>query len=114
MVEAVKHVIEFLRRSVIFGSIYRIPIRVEFSWFLVFALLVVLVAVNIPAETPISPIARLIVSAFTIGVFFMTLLAHELAHAFMARRKGIGGQGDSSSSFWRGSNLEKGAGHSGC
>ena len=89
MVGAVNSVRDFLKRSIVLGSLYGIPVRVDYSWFFVFVALIWLVAVYVPGKIPLTSSARILLALVTVTVFFLTLLAHEIAHAFAARREGI-------------------------
>ena len=89
MVDAIKHVQDFFRRSFVFGSIYGIPLRIDYTWCVVFFLLIWLVAAYMTGDVNLTFLARTVLSVLTVTVFFVTLLAHEYAHAFVARREGI-------------------------
>ncbi|MHB9131747.1 MAG: M50 family metallopeptidase [Armatimonadota bacterium] len=73
------------------GSIGGITIRVDFSWFIIFALFVFMLAsVVFPTFAPGIPASGYWLTAFiTTILFFGSVLAHELSHALVARRSGI-------------------------
>ncbi len=77
--------------SVSLGRIFSIPIRLDYSWFLIFILLTWLLAGSYyPAEYPGSPAAEYwILGAVTAGMFFASVLLHELGHSVAAKRSGI-------------------------
>ena len=72
---------------------YGIPVRIDYRWFFVFALVVWLIVANlrhgtatIPATHPASAIFLGILTTFAL---FLSVFGHELAHALMARIEGI-------------------------
>jgi Zn-dependent protease len=73
------------------GSVAGFEIRVDLSWVVLFVLLVWTFATSaFPASVPGLGLATYLVMAFaTTALFFASLLAHELSHAFAARAKGI-------------------------
>ena len=73
------------------GSIFGFEIRIDFSWFIIFFLILWSFSTRVfPAQIPGQP-AELYFVMGTIAalLFFASLLAHELAHSFVARSKGI-------------------------
>lgn len=89
MLSFLKGTLEFLRRRAHLGEFSGIPIHINYSWFPVFVVLSFLLASSIPTTFISSSFARLVFGAFTVVIFFGTLLIHEFAHAVMARREGI-------------------------
>lgn len=77
-----------LRQGVPLGRILGIPIRLDYSWFLVVALLTWALADSyFPAEyTGWPPALYWLVGALTALAFFASLLLHELGHSFVALR----------------------------
>src|SRR5512139_200005 len=73
------------------GSVFGIEVRLDASIVLIFALIVVSLAESLfPSWHP--DWSRLLTWATATGaavVFFASLLAHELSHSLMARRRGI-------------------------
>ena len=69
-----------------------IPIRIHYSWFVIFFLLTASLARYIfPDLYPNwSNLAYWLVGLVTSLLFFASLLTHEMAHSFVAMRKGIG------------------------
>ena len=90
MTKFVRPTLEFLRRRALLGQVAGIPVRINYSWFVVFAVLSVLLASSIPDTLILNNLARLIFGAFTVMIFFGTVFLHEFAHAVVARREGIG------------------------
>src|SRR6266508_6074043 len=80
-----------MRDSLTLGSIAGVRFGVNWSWLVVFALIVWTLATGIFPETNAglsdgTYVAMAIVAAF---LFFGSLLAHELGHAVQARREGM-------------------------
>jgi Zn-dependent protease len=77
--------------SIRLGSIRGIEIGVNWSWFVVFALITWTLATGIfPAENPGLTDGQYLAMAVVAAVaFFASLLAHELGHAFQARHEGM-------------------------
>src|SRR5690606_187174 len=73
------------------GSIFGIEIRIDYSWFVIFVLILWTFTANVfPATLP----GRTTLTYILMGVggtllFFASLLAHELSHSLVARRRGI-------------------------
>jgi Zn-dependent protease/predicted transcriptional regulator len=80
-----------MRESVRLGSIAGIRIGLNFSVFVILAILVFGMATGrFPAIFPgRSPIAYVTAAIAAAVLFFLSLLAHELAHAVVARRNGV-------------------------
>jgi Zn-dependent protease/CBS domain-containing protein len=72
------------------GRIAGIPVGLHFSWFIIAGLITLSLAGHFQ-QTHASWSAAAIwsVSAATAVLFFATLLAHELSHAFVARARGL-------------------------
>ncbi len=73
------------------GSVMGIPIRLHFTWFLVFGLITwSLSTVYFPQAAPDLPaLAYWIKGALASLLLFASVAFHELAHSFVARRYGI-------------------------
>src|SRR5215208_6980158 len=80
-----------MRDSVTVGRIAGIQVGVNWSWLVVFALIVwTLYAGIFPETNPgLDRGAYAAMAIVAAGVFFASLLAHELGHAFVARREGM-------------------------
>jgi Zn-dependent protease len=73
------------------GSIFGFEIRIDFSWFIIFFLILWSFSAGVfPAQIPGQP-AELYFVMGTLAalLFFASLLAHELAHSLVARSKSI-------------------------
>jgi len=86
------------RRQILVARVYGIPVRIDYRWFVVFALSVLLIASNLHKHTLQLGSLRLpptdIVTAWTLGVIttialFVSVFGHELSHALMGRAEGI-------------------------
>jgi Zn-dependent protease len=88
----------FFKRQILVARVYGIPVRIDYRWFIVFAMSVVLIAANVrkhPLQLGtliIPPSGDLL--AWTLGVvttlaLFASVFGHELSHALMGRTEGI-------------------------
>ncbi|MGH7445800.1 MAG: site-2 protease family protein, partial [Longimicrobiales bacterium] len=77
------------------GSIFGIEIRIDYSWFVIFFLILwTLTAGVFPASLPgQSTAAYVLMGVSATLLFFASLLAHELSHSLVARSKKIPVQG---------------------
>jgi Zn-dependent protease len=77
--------------SLSLGRIAGIRIGVNWSWLIAFALIAWSLAVTVfPSQNPgLSDAAYLAMALVATVLFFVSLLAHELGHAFTARREGM-------------------------
>src|SRR6266481_1506764 len=89
---------DFYKQKITVARVYGIPVRIDFRWFVVFALSVWLIAENLhtlPLELGALRLPPVdLVTAWTLGVIttaglFLSVLGHELAHALLARTEGI-------------------------
>ena len=73
------------------GSILGFKIRIDFSWFIIFFLILWSLSSGLfPASFPgLKPGVYLAMGVVGTVLFFATLLAHELSHSLVARAKGI-------------------------
>ncbi|MDE2967844.1 MAG: site-2 protease family protein [Chloroflexota bacterium] len=73
------------------GRILGIPIRLDLSFFFVFALVVFLIATQIMPDSMdgLGGAERWLYGLVGGAVYFLSLLIHELAHSLMARRYGM-------------------------
>ncbi len=78
------------KNSFSIGSIGGIVIRIDYSWFIIFVLFFFLLATSVfPANHPDWPGYLTYATALlTTILFFASVLAHELAHSFMAKASG--------------------------
>src|SRR5262252_4456792 len=89
---------DFFKRQILVARVYGIPVRIDYRWFIVFAMSVALIAANVrkyPLELSglkIPPTGDLL--AWTLGIvttigLFLSVFGHELSHALMGRAEGI-------------------------
>jgi Zn-dependent protease len=89
---------DFYKRQITVAHIFGIPVRFDYRWFVVFLLSVWLIAANLTRGGMFVGSYRLqavsTTTAWILGVIttlglFLSVLVHELSHAFMARAEGI-------------------------
>jgi Zn-dependent protease/CBS domain-containing protein len=80
-----------LRAALPLGAVGGIPIKVNWSAAVIFALIAFgLAAWDFPAENPHqAPLTYVLAGVLTTAVYLASLLAHELAHSLVARRYGV-------------------------
>ena len=78
-------------KSIQLGKIFGIPFRLDYSWFLIFIFITVMLSYfYFPSRYPLwSPAFYWIVGITTSLLFFASVLTHELAHSLVAIRSGI-------------------------
>lgn len=86
-------VLKFLNKQISVARVYGIPVRIDYRWFLVFALVVWLIVANLRHGSASLP-AHNLTAALLLGVvttlgLFLSVFGHELSHALMARIEGI-------------------------
>ncbi len=75
------------RQALSLGRIWGIPFRVDYSWFLILAILTWMLAVVYrPAELVVPTTAYWILGAATAILFFASVLLHEMGHVLVAKR----------------------------
>jgi Zn-dependent protease len=89
---------DFYKRQITVAHIYGIPVRFDYRWFIVFILSVWLIAVNLGRGgmfvgsfrlQPVGTVTAWVLGVITTLGLFLSVLAHELSHAFMGRSEGI-------------------------
>src|SRR5213592_1420752 len=86
------------KRQILIARVYGIPVRIDYRWFIVFAMSVALIAANVrkyPLQLGtilLPPTGDFL--AWTLGVvttlaLFLSVFGHELSHALMGRTEGI-------------------------
>jgi Zn-dependent protease len=75
-------------QSIPLGRVFGIPLRIDYSWFLIFALITWTLATGyFPAEfTGWPAVEYWVLGAFTAILFFASVLLHELGHSLVAMR----------------------------
>src|SRR2546423_8282217 len=86
------------KRQILIARVYGIPVRIDYRWFVVFALSVALIAENVSAHPmqlgtmrlpALSDLAGLSLGLATTLALFLSVFGHELSHALMGRTEGI-------------------------
>lgn len=80
---------DFFKRQLLLTTVFGIPVRIDYRWFFVLALMAWLTATNIPSGLVEGVFVKLIFGLITTLVFFGSIFFHELAHAFAARFEGV-------------------------
>ncbi len=82
--------LEFLKRQILIAHISEIPVRIDFRWFFVWALMSWITAVNLSNSKLIGNfLTCLIFGALTTLILFVSIFLHEYAHALAARMEGV-------------------------
>ena len=74
------------------GRVAGIDIEIHYTWLIIFVLVFSGMS-SLPSTVlagPVSTPLRLLAALLATGLFFTSLLLHELAHSLVARRKGLG------------------------
>ncbi len=80
--------LEFFKRQMLLTHIGGIPIRIDYRWFLVFAFLTFLTAQSLMLYVN-SGVTAFILGLLMTLLFFVSVLLHELAHAFAAKMENV-------------------------
>ena len=76
--------------SIRLGRIFGIPLNINYSWLIVFGLVILLMSSRFGDLYPRWPAAaHWIVAAVTTALFFLSVLLHELSHSLVAVARGI-------------------------
>jgi Zn-dependent protease len=80
-----------MTRSFRIGRVFGIAIEIDYTWFVVFFLVVAVVWSGVLAELRgVSAATRLVVALIGSALFFASVLIHELSHSVVALRNGLG------------------------
>jgi Zn-dependent protease/CBS domain-containing protein len=91
-------VTEVIKRQLTIARVYGIPVRIDYRWFVIFALSVWLIASNLRSHAlqlgnvqmpPLPSATAWILGVITTAGLFLSVFGHELSHALMARAEGI-------------------------
>src|SRR6266536_1209928 len=89
---------DFYKSRITVATVYGIPVRIDYRWFVVVALSVWLISSNLQSYViqlssfslpPLAPATAWILGMVTTAGLFLSVFGHELAHALMARAEGI-------------------------
>jgi Zn-dependent protease len=88
----------FFRRQILVARVYGIPVRIDYRWFVVFALSVWLIAASLQRGPhrfstmtlpPLDALTSWFLGILTTLALFFSIFGHELSHALMGRAEGI-------------------------
>lgn len=81
------------KKQISVAHVYGIPVRIDYRWFLVFAVVLWMIVANLrhgSASLPAHNLgAALLLGMVTTLALFLSVFGHELSHALMARIEGI-------------------------
>ena len=79
-----------MRGNISLGRVFGIPLRLHYTWFIIFAWVTFSLVLYPLIEPPYPPIAqRIILGIVTSLLFFASIITHELAHSILAIRNNI-------------------------
>ena len=78
-----------MESSLNIGKIFGIPIRLHFTWFIIFILITATLIAYLPAPGPYILWYRIVSGIIASLLFFLSILIHELAHSFVAIKNDI-------------------------
>jgi len=80
-----------MKRSIKLITVFGIPIDINYSWFIIFGLVIFTLAQGIfPLEIPdLNPLIYWLMAIFSAILLFASLLAHELSHSLVAVRNNL-------------------------
>jgi len=82
-----------IHRQISVARVYGIPVRIDYRWFVVFAMSVWLISMNLQRGVrglpPVEPISSWVLGVLTTVAFFLSVFGHELSHALVGRMEGI-------------------------
>jgi len=84
---------KLIHRQISVARVYGIPVRIDYRWFVVFAVSVWLISMNLQRGVhglpPVEPISSWVLGILTTLAFFLSVFGHELSHALVGRMEGI-------------------------
>ncbi len=89
------NLLRLFRRQIQVARVSGIPVRIDYRWFLVFALSAWVIAVMFSEKTPMTHNVQLgtgaawVAGVLTTFGLFLSIFGHELSHALLARAEGI-------------------------
>ncbi len=77
-------------KSLRLGRVFGIPVEINITWVIIFLLLTYLLVNRFEASYLRWPVyQQWLVAVVTVGLFFLSVLAHELSHSLVALSRGI-------------------------
>src|SRR5215213_7461486 len=89
------NILGLFRRQIQVARVLGIPVRIDYRWFVVFALSAWVIAVGFREGTTMTQFVRLdaawawVTGLLTTFALFLSIFGHELSHALLARAEGI-------------------------
>lgn len=83
-----RYQLEFFKRQMLLTHIGGIPIRIDYRWFFVFVFIILLMARSLMTYVD-SGATAFVMAIFITILFFVSVLLHELAHAFAAKLENV-------------------------
>jgi Zn-dependent protease/CBS domain-containing protein len=84
---------KLIHRQISVARVYGIPVRIDYRWFLVFAVSVWLVSMSLQRGVrglpPVEPAVAWVLGIITTLALFLSVFGHELSHALVGRMEGI-------------------------
>ncbi len=81
-------------RGFLLGTVFGVPIRIDYSWIVIAALLTLSLSAVFGQNYPyLGPASRILLGASGALLLFASVLAHELSHAVVALRNDVGIRG---------------------
>ena len=79
-----------MRGNISVGTVLGIPLRLHYTWFIIFAWVTLSLVLNPWVEPPYPPLEqRIVLGVLTSLLFFASIVIHELAHSILAIRNNI-------------------------
>ena len=79
-----------MRGNISVGRVLGIPLRLHYTWFIIFAWVTLSLVLNPWVEPPYPPLEqRIVLGILTSLLFFASIVTHELAHSILAIRNNI-------------------------
>ena len=79
-----------MRGNISVGRVLGIPLRLHYTWFIIFAWVTLSLVLNPWVEPPYPPLEqRIVLGVLTSLLFFASIVIHELAHSILAIRNNI-------------------------
>src|SRR5947209_6785470 len=95
MADRFRRSLGLFRRQILIARVSGIPVRIDYRWFVVFALSAWVIAASFRAGTTMTQFVQLgEPAAWAVGIvttfaLFLSIFGHELSHALLARAEGI-------------------------
>ncbi|MFL6286084.1 MAG: M50 family metallopeptidase [Pyrinomonadaceae bacterium] len=89
------NLLALFRRQIQVARVLGIPVRIDYRWFVVFALSAWVIAIGFREGTTVTQFVRLdeawawVAGVVTTLALFLSIFGHELSHALLARAEGI-------------------------